>query len=168
MNKESRFKKILEILEKESSPISGSKISKLLGVTRQIVVQDIAVLKSRGFYIISTARGYVFNAKKPSFTRLFAVKHSKADIYKELSLIVKNGGEIIDVIVEHPVYGELKGNLNIRTIEDIKVFISAMETANAEPLMALSKGIHLHTVGAPSEEVLNRIEEVLRKEGLLI
>ena len=168
MEKESRLKKILEILEKESSPVSGSKIAKLLGVTRQVVVQDVAVLKSRSFNIISTARGYIFNAKRPSFTRLFAVKHSKAEIYKELSLIVENGGEIIDIIIEHPVYGELKGNLNIRTAEDIKIFVSAMETANAEPLLTISKGVHLHTVGATSEEALNKIEEMLRKEGMLI
>jgi len=168
VEKETRLKEIISILSKETLPVSGSKIASHIGVTRQVVVQDIAVLKSRGFDIVSTARGYILNPKKPSFSKLFTVKHTKEDIYRELSLIVENGGQVIDVIIEHPIYGEIRGNLNIKTSEDIKVFMSAMQTSNAEPLLTLSNGIHLHTVGANSEEVLKKIEEALKREGFLL
>ncbi len=168
MDKESRFKKIIEILEKENAPVSGSKIANMLNITRQVVVQDVAVLKSRGYQIISTARGYILNKKEPPFKRVFAVKHSKEDIFKELSIIVNNGGEVIDVIVEHPLYSEIRGMLNIRTIEDAKTFLSKMETSKAVPLMSLSNGIHLHTVGALTNEQLDRIEKLLKEEGFLL
>ena len=168
MDREKRLKEIISILSKGSVPVSGNKIAAILGVTRQVVVQDIVVLKSLEFKIISTARGYLLNAKIPCFTRLFAVRHTKDEIEKELTLIVENGGEVLDVIIEHPVYGEIKGNLDIKTLEDIKVFMSAMKTSNAEPLLLLSNGIHLHTIGSESEEVLAKIDEELKKAGFLI
>ncbi|MGC8758005.1 MAG: transcription repressor NadR [Caldisericaceae bacterium] len=167
MEKEDRLNKIISILE-ETSPVSGGNLANKLGVTRQVIVQDVAVLRSRGYDIISTARGYILNAKKPKCTRLIAVRHDREGIAKELSLIVENGGEVLDVIVEHPIYGELRGILNIKTIDDVKVFVSIMESSNAEPLLSLSHGVHLHTIGASSEDILNKIEEALIKAGFVI
>ncbi|MFU2158327.1 MULTISPECIES: transcription repressor NadR [Caldisericum] len=165
--KEGRIKEILKLLE-DNVPISGTVLANKLGVTRQIIVQDIAVLKSRGYNIISTARGYILNSKTPKFVRLVAVKHEKSDIRKELEIIVSNGGEVLDVIVEHPVYGEIKGYLNLKTLDDVKAFITAMETSHAEPLLTLSHGIHLHHIGGESEEILDRIEQKLKEEGILL
>lgn len=167
MEREERLKSILAILG-ETSPVSGGNLAIKLGVTRQVVVQDVAVLKSRGEDIISTARGYILNAKKPKFMRLVAVRHTRGQISRELSLIVENGGEVLDVIVEHPIYGGLRGNLNIKTIEDIRIFVSTMESSNAEPLLSLSHGVHLHTIGASSEDALNKIEQALKKEGFVL
>jgi transcriptional regulator of NAD metabolism len=165
--KEARLKEILKLLE-ENVPVSGSMLASKLGVTRQIIVQDIAVLKSRGYDIISTARGYILNRQIPKFVRLIAVKHGKEDIRRELEIIVENGGEVLDVVVEHPVYGEIKGYLNIKTLDDVKAFITAMETSKAEPLLTLSHGIHLHHIGSDSNEKLDIIENKLKEAGFLL
>lgn len=165
--KEERLIEILKLLE-ENTPISGTTLATKLGVTRQVIVQDIAILKSRGYNIISTARGYVLNRQIPSFIRLIAVKHDKEQIRQELEIIVKNGGEVLDVIVEHPVYGEIKGHLNIKSLDDVRAFITAMETSKAEPLLTLSHGIHLHHIGADSEEKLDSIENKLKEMGFIL
>ncbi len=168
MDKEKRLKEIIKILSESKSTISGSMLARTFGVTRQIIVQDIAILKSRNFDIVSTARGYILNEKMPKFRRLIAVKHPKEMIRKELMCIIENGGEVLDVRVEHPLYGEIRGNLGIKTVEDVEVFISAMESSNAVPLLALSNGIHLHTIGASDKKTLDEIEKALKKLGILI
>lgn len=168
MSREERLKKIVSVLSSSQESVSGSKLASLLGVTRQVVVQDIAILKSRGINIISTARGYVLNNIEPKFTILVAVQHTKKMIRDELTCVVKNGGEVLDVIVEHPIYGEIKGNLNIKTLEDVEKFIGALQTSSAIPLLALSNGVHLHTIGANSKETLQKIVKSLEKMGILI
>lgn len=165
--KEERLENLLKLLE-SNRPVSGNFLAEKLGVTRQIIVQDIAILRSRGFDIISTARGYILNKQQPRFVRLIAVKHTKEDIRKELEIIVENGGEILDVIVEHPLYGEIRGIINVKTKDEIKMFLSQMETSNAEPLLTLSHGIHLHHIGSESLENLNKIEEKLKEIGFLL
>ena len=168
MEREKRLRKIIKILSESKNSISGSTLAKALGVTRQVIVQDVAILKSRNLDIVSTARGYILNDKMPKFRRLIAVKHTKEMIRKELMCIVENGGEVLDVRIEHPLYGEIRGNLNIKTADDVEVFISAMESSNAVPLLTLSNGVHLHTIGANSKETLDKIENALKNIGILI
>ncbi len=168
MDKEERLKKIVNFLSSSKESMSGSKLASLLGVTRQVVVQDVAILKSRGINIISTARGYVLNNAEPKFTTLVAVQHTKEMIRDELTCVVKNGGEVIDVIVEHPIYGEIRGSLNVRTLGDVEKFITALQTSSANPLLALSNGVHLHTIGANTKEALQKIIKSLEKMGILI
>jgi len=166
MNDRERKKAILDLLQNKVSVISGAKIAVITGVTRQIIIKDIALLRASGYKINATPKGYTMQKRKGE-RAVFAVKHTKEDIEKELSLIVQNGGRVLDVIVEHPLYGEIKGNLNIETINDIKRFLTKMKTAHAKPLLTLSEGIHLHTVEADSEEKLRKIREALKEKGFL-
>lgn len=166
MDDKERKKVILDILQNKVSVISGAKLAEITGVTRQIIIKDIALLRASGYKIEATPKGYTMQKRKGK-RAVFAVKHTKEDIEKELSLIVQNGGRVLDVIVEHPLYGEIKGNLNIETINDIKRFLARMKTAHAKPLLTLSDGIHLHTVEADSEEKLRKIREALKEKGFL-
>ena len=167
MNDTRRKEFILDLLQNKVSVISGAKLAEMLGVTRQVIIKDIALLRAMGYKIEATPKGYTM-WMGDGVQALFAVKHSAEDIEKELSLIVENGGMVIDVIVEHPLYGELKGNLQIETMEDVSKFLTKMQISHAKPLLVLSEGIHLHTVKADSPEVLDRIRGALRKAGFLL
>ena len=160
--------RILKILEKSGEPVTGQQLAEMLGVARQTVVQHVALLRSRGYEIISTPRGYIMGRSPKGFRRLIAVKHGMKDIREELTIIVQNGGRVVDVIVEHPVYGEIRGNLNISTMDDVERFIASMKSSEAVPLLTLSKGIHLHTIEANDEETLDRIVQALEKKGILL
>ena len=99
-------------------------------------------------------------------TRVFAVKHSPEDIRDELNAIVDCGGKVLDVIIEHPVYGEFKASLMMSSRRDVEIYLAAMEKEGAEPLSKLTEGVHLHTVEADSIEILDNIEKVLEQRGI--
>ncbi|KPU42986.1 putative transcription repressor NiaR [Oxobacter pfennigii] len=165
-----RRNKILELLNSGLGSLSGSYLSKILKVSRQVVVQDIAILRAEGKDIIATPQGYIIPDyfSKKSAKRIIACKHHGQDIGDELNLIIAMGGRILDVIVEHPVYGELKGMLMLSSIMDAEEFTRRMNESVSEPLLVLTKGVHLHTIEADSEEKLNMIEEKLREKGYLL
>ncbi len=167
MNDYKRKEIILDLLKNKVSVISGAKLARMFGVTRQVIIKDIALLRAMGYKIEATPKGYTMQTDV-GVEALFAVKHSAEEIEKELSLIVNNGGTIIDVIVEHPLYGELRGNLKIETLEDVSRFITRMQISHAKPLLVLSEGIHLHTVRADSPDALNRIRDALEQAGFLL
>jgi len=164
-----RRKKILQLLSKNGSVLSGSEIADITGVTRQVIIKDIALLRAAGYDIIATPKGYTIRKESGSGIRaVLPVKHSYEDIEKELTLIVENGGKVLDVIVEHPIYGEIKGNLDIETIDDIKKFVVKMRTSGAKPLLELSDGLHLHTIEAASEFDLENIRKALAENSFLL
>lgn len=166
---EERRTKIIEILKNTKEAISGSDLAKLLGVTRQVIVQDIAILRAKGIRILSTPQGYVLDLEKEnSVKRVFAVKHGYDRTEEELNLIVDNGGKVLDVIIEHPFYGELKGVLMLSSRYDVSKFMEFVKEGKATLLSSLTEGVHLHTVEADSEAVLNRIHKVLKEKGFLI
>lgn len=167
MQREERLKKIVETLSSKKS-MKGSDLAKVMGVTRQVIVRDIAILKSQGFDIVSTARGYMLKTKPPRFTFIVAVDHEENVIREELECIVKNGGEVIDVAIHHPVYGEIKKTLGIRSSDDIERFMAMLTTSKASPLLSLSNGVHTHTIGTDSEENMKKIKACLHELGILI
>ena len=71
-------------------------------------------------------------------------------------------------MVEHPVYGEFKARLMLATRNEVSSYLAAMRKEEAEPLSALTEGVHLHTIEADSIDVLNRIEEALKQKGYLL
>ncbi|MGC8544685.1 transcription repressor NadR [Athalassotoga sp.] len=168
MRKEERRRKILDLLSKSDLEISGDQLAKVLGVTRQIIVQDIGVLRSMNYNIISLARGYKLIKKNDGIKRIIVVKHSKEKIKEELMCVVQNGGRVLDVIVEHPVYGELKGNINVSNEDEVEKFIGMIETSSAMPLLSLSNGVHLHTIEAKDEETIKRIISILDKKKFIL
>ncbi|MGE5580843.1 MAG: transcription repressor NadR [Bacillota bacterium] len=169
MDAASRRTAILEILQKES-PVTGASLSSRLGVTRQVIVQDMAVLRAQGERILATPQGYTMlkDAPSPGFTKLIAVKHSRGDTRDELYTIVDHGGEVVDVTVEHPVYGQLTGLLAISSRSDVDRFMQRMEATKAGLLSSLTNGVHLHLVRCKDPGQLALVEDALARKGYLL
>lgn len=163
-----RRKLIEDMIQNSDIPLKGQNIAKKLGVTRQIIVKDIAILRAEGKNIIATPDGYFMPfIQKSGIKKVIAVSHNQKEIEDELNIIVKFGGIVDDVIVEHPIYGEIKGNLMIRNMYDIQKFISKLNN-NLQPLLILTDGIHLHTIEAEDEKHLDMILNELKNKGFLI
>ena len=166
MKAQERRKTIINILLSEDRPIPGGELSEKCGVSRQIIVQDIAVLKGQGFDILSTHNGYLVQ-KSPFKDRVFKVKHSTDQTEDELSTIVELGGTVVDVFVWHKVYGKMSAPLNIFSELQIKQFIEGIRAGKSTELMNITGGYHYHTVRAEKEDILDRIEEVLSEKGYI-
>jgi len=164
-----RRQKILEILNKNSQPVSAGTIAAEFHVSRQIIVGDIALLRAANVAISATPRGYILqeNTNDGEFIHTIACKHSREDLLQELYTIVDNGGGLIDVIVEHPVYGQISGQLHIFSRYDADAFVEKLAKYDASPLLNLTNGVHLHTISCQSEEAYKRILSELQARGFL-
>lgn len=172
MNGEERRKKIMDILKNSERPLSGSALAKQLSVSRQIIVQDIALLRAVNKNILSTNKGYVIfqdtSVGEVAVRRTIAVMHSDQQILDELYTIVDLGGNILDVVVEHGVYGQITCDLIIHNRQDAISFVKQCENANAKGLGTLTDGKHYHTIEAKSDAMLDVIEAALAKKGYLL
>ncbi|KAF1299137.1 DNA-binding protein [Enterococcus sp. JM4C] len=164
-----RRSEIIRQLSVSEKPISASKFAKQFGVSRQIVVGDIALMRASGEGIVATARGYVLEKAKSAEGLLskIAVQHGPEDTRNELELIIKQGGEIIDVIVEHPIYGELVGGLHLKTLKDVDLFMKSYEEGQGSLLSQLTEGIHLHTIRYQEERQFEAIKQALLDANIL-
>ncbi len=162
-----RRKALIEFLLSEKNPVSGDKLSEKYGVSRQIIVQDISALKTSGYEIISTNRGYIVQGT-PLATRVFKVRHTSAQTEDELSLIVGLGGTVVDVFVWHKVYGKMEAPLNISSELHVKQFIEGVRSGKSTELMTITDGYHYHTIRAESEDVLDNIEKALDERNYLV
>ena len=162
-----RRKALIELLLSEQKAISGRMLAKRLMVSRQVIVQDIALLKADGYDILSTHYGYVMQ-KTPLVERVFKVKHTSEETEAELSLIVSLGGTVSNVFVWHKVYGKIEAKLNIFSPLHVKQFIEGVRTGASVELMHITGGYHYHTVFAESEERLNAISAALDARGFLV
>ena len=161
-----RRKAIVNLLLSSSEAISGSTLSEQFGVSRQIIVQDISVLKASGYEILSTHSGYIIS-KSPLKERVFKIHHTTDRTEEELNLIVDLGGTVADVFVWHKVYGKVSAPLNIFSRLQVKQFIEGVRTGKSSELMNITGGYHYHTVRAESEEVLQKIEDTLTTHGFI-
>lgn len=169
MNSKERRKHIEELLIKRSEPQKGQDLAKELEVTRQVIVKDIAILRAEGKNIIATPEGYIIpKDEKHKIKRVIAVCHKSDEIEDELTCIVKFGGTIEDVVIEHPLYGEMRGMLMIKNLYDVQNFMEKCKKYKAEPLSALTRGIHIHTIEADDEETMERIIKELKDKNYLI
>lgn len=171
MDANERRQEILNILNKSEEPVRGTDLSEKLEVSRQVIVQDIAILRARGENILATPQGYLMPKvqERKKLTKTIVCTHkTNIELEEELGLIVDLGGKIIDVIVEHPLYGEIKSQLQIGSRHDLKLFIDNLKTTKAEPLSSLTGGVHLHTIEVDDEETLERIKEALLQKKYLI
>lgn len=166
MNGAQRRKKIVTMLRQSTKPLSGTALGKETGVSRQVVVQDIALLRTEGYEIMATARGYVLNESKQAM-RIFKTFHTNEQTEEELTTIVDLGGCVLDVMVNHRVYGKVSAALNIRNRRDVQVFMNQLKTGKSTPLLNVTSGYHFHRVTAEREEILDEIEEALREKGML-
>jgi transcriptional regulator of NAD metabolism len=157
-------------LQKAGSPLSGTKLAREFGVSRQIIVGDISILRAEGEKIYATPRGYVMPEGQGADGLLvsFICRHNREEMEQELLAFVDNGGEVLDVIVEHPVYGPLKSDLLLKSRRDIKNFLTKMKKCQAKPLLVVTGGVHIHTIRVPDEESLQAIKQELRNKGILV
>ena len=160
-----RRKKILEMLGQSSTPLSGGALGRAVGVSRQVVVQDIALLRTEGHPVLATARGYVLEVPHQT-ERLFKMCHTTEQTREELNTIVDLGGEVLDVMVNHRIYGKVSAPLNIRSRRDVEAFVENIRTGRSTPLLNVTSGYHFHHVAADQEEILDEIEAALREKGI--
>src|SRR5687768_857554 len=166
---EARRSRILEIVRGAREPVTGTDLASQLGVSRQIVVQDMAILRAAGEAIVATPRGYLPTPgpkESARFREVLAVQHGREQIEAELNALVDLGVRVVDVVVEHPVYGELRGLLMIESRADVKDFLRRLE--GAEPLSALTRGVHLHTVESSRPGAIEEAKGVLSSLGILL
>lgn len=168
MNALSRRNAIAQILQDSNVPISAAKLAGQFGVSRQVIVGDIALLRAQGGLIAATPRGYVIARDSSYLIRTVACCHKSHEMEAELNAIVDHGCIVRDVIVEHPVYGQLAGQLALKSRYDVQQFILRVTEADAAPLSALTDGLHLHTLLCPDEESFLRVREALSKGGFLL
>ena len=156
---------IYQVLSADT-PISATALAGRFGVTRQVVVGDIALLRAEGRSVIATPRGYIIPVPD-GFLRTIACVHNAAQTRDELNAMVDCGCTVIDVVVEHPVYGQLTAPLAISSRYDVEQFIEKMASASSSPLSALTEGIHLHTLSCPDAQVFDHLCDKLREMGML-
>lgn len=169
MDARTRRASIMGILLRES-PITGSSLASRLGVTRQVIVQDMAVLRAQGERVLATPRGYTLlkDAGPPGMIKLMAVRHDREHTRDELYTIVDLGLEVLDVTVEHPVYGQLTGLLSLSSRAEVEQFMRTVEETRAGLLSSLTNGVHVHSVRGRDKSQFDAVEEALRKKGYLL
>lgn len=169
---EARRNQILKWLEEASSPLTGSELAKRTKVSRQVIVQDVSLLKAKGQPILATAQGYILVADRaPSMVQRKIACYHLSDIettQKELQIVVDYGAVVVDVSVDHPIYGDLTASLLIKNRYDISQFIKKISSTNAALLSELTGGTHMHTIEAASEQILDNVCDALEKEGFLL
>jgi hypothetical protein len=158
---------IIRQIQKSSKPVSGSELAKSYNVSRQVIVQDIALIRAKGYDIISTNRGYILNIPR-SVSRVFKVQHTDEELTDELYAIVDLGGCVENVMVNHKVYGHIEANLNISSRRKVYEFMNDIKSGKSSPLKNITSNYHYHTVSADSDETLDLIENELRQMGFLI
>ena len=167
MKADLRRKEIVSYMLSENNAVSGTKLAELFGVSRQIIVQDISILKASGYEILSTNKGYIMH-KTPLCERVFKLFHTKEQTKSELSTIVELGGTVVDVYVWHKVYGRVVAKLYISTKHHVEQFIEGVTTGKSSELMDITGGYHYHTVSAESEDILDKIEQALKNLNLIV
>ena len=168
MRAEERRRAILKYLRQSSRPVSAGFLAERFSVSRQAVVGDVALLRASGADISATPRGYIILKADQGLIRRVACRHDAAGMEAELCAVVDQGCAVLDVIVEHPVYGQLTGPLQLSSRYDVGQFLLRCGAEEARPLSDLTGGIHLHTLSCPDEAAFRRVQAALRELGVLL
>ncbi|MBP3654493.1 MAG: transcription repressor NadR [Oscillospiraceae bacterium] len=169
MNAETRRKKIVEHLSQSTVPVSATVLAGLFSVSRQVIVGDIALLRASGAEITATPRGYVITAAEHSgLIKTVACLHTEAQTEEELCIFVDNGCVVEDVVVEHHIYGQITGQLNLASRYDVSQFMDKLKEKSGASLSSLTDGIHLHTLRCPDKAAFDRACQALEKAGILL
>ena len=171
MTGEERRNRILSTLMEQAAPLSGTALANEFHVSRQVIVQDIALMRAENHDILSTNRGYLYRRLEHQSSmpkRVFFVRHTDAQVLEEFMTIIELGGKILDVVVEHEIYGQIRVDLLIESDRDAREFHEKMKNSNDNPLMILTGDCHYHTVAAPSEKLLDLIAQALDDKGYLL
>lgn len=170
MDGEARRKAILKQLRSAQKPVSATALAGEFHVSRQIIVGDIALLRAKNTEIIATNRGYVLSKAPESQNMISVIKciHQNADLYDELCSIVDAGGRVLDIYIEHNIYGRITVPLNIRNRADAQQFMEKMMENRQKPLEYLTDGVHYHTIETDNEIGVLRIQKSLNDKGYLL
>ena len=167
MDGKQRREEVLDAIRRSEGPISASTLAERFEVSRQIIVGDVALLRAAGEAVTATPRGYVLSSPG-GLVRKVACLHSGEDMGRELNAIVDQGCTVLDVVVEHPLYGQLSGALRLSSRYDVARFLERCAASDARPLSALTEGIHNHTLSCPDEAAFQRVRDALRNLGFLL
>jgi transcriptional regulator of NAD metabolism len=166
---EARRQNILAILRRTGGPVAGAELAQSLRVSRQVVVQDVALLRARGHRILATPHGYLALEGGARVSTSIAARHTGlVELEDEMATVVALGGTVVDITVEHPLYGEIRGMLMVRSHDDVRAFVARLRESGAAPLSSLTRGVHLHTLEAESDAALAQIVRALREKGYLV
>ncbi|MER2064279.1 MAG: transcription repressor NadR [Alkalibacterium sp.] len=168
MDAEQRREEMLRLLTNASGPVVARALAEKFDVSRQVIVGDIALLRASGEDIYSTPKGYVMRqTEAEGVTTQLVCLHSREETREELYTIVDTGCEVLDVIVEHPLYGVIRGDLNISSRLEVDDFMAELDETETSLLSALTHGIHTHTVRGKDLATLNKLRETMKEKGFL-
>src|SRR5271154_5425064 len=166
---EKRRRQIVAWMRTHGAPVRGGELARRFHVSRQCLVQDVAILRAGGEEIVATPRGYRLPVEAPHGHRaILACKHGPERTREELQILVDHGVKVLDVMVEHPVFGELRGSLMIESRADVDEFLEQLRKSKASLLSSITNGVHLHTVEAARPEAISRAKAALRARGFLL
>lgn len=167
MTGEDRRNEIVERIRNSETPVSGRALAAAFDVSRQVIVQDIALIRAAGHNILSTNRGYIINEPN-AVRRVFKVRHTDDQLEEELNAIVDLGGRVRDVMVNHRVYGRLTADLDISSRRKAAEFLADIRNGKSSPLKNITSDYHYHTIEADSEQTLDMIASMLKEKGFLV
>lgn len=170
MTGEKRRTQMLQMLRTSQVPLTGTALAKACGVSRQVIVQDIALMRAENHAILSTNKGYLYRCPATENTqpkRVFFVRHTTDQVLDEFMTVIDLGGRILDVAVEHELYGPIRADLLIENAQDARDFVEKLAACRDNPLKVLTDDCHFHTIAAPSEKLLDLIEQEFRAKGYL-
>ena len=167
MDSGGRRKALAERLRGAQGPLSAAALARELRVSRQVIVGDVALLRAGGLDVIATPRGYVLPRPPAGVACTLVCRHRPDQMEEELNTIVDQGCTVLDVIVEHPIYGQITGPLQLSNRYEVSQFLARCQAQDAAPLSQLTEGIHLHTVLCPDEDAARRARDALARAGIL-
>lgn len=167
MDSEARRRALSEYLNRAEGPVSAAALAREFAVSRQIIVGDVALLRAGGLDITATPRGYVLPRPPAGVTCTLACRHRADQMEAELNAMVDQGCTVLDVIVEHPIYGQLTGPLRLSSRYEVAQFVARCREEAAAPLSQLTEGIHLHTLLCPDREAAGRVRAALERLDFL-
>ncbi|MFC5558143.1 transcription repressor NadR [Ureibacillus thermophilus] len=168
---EERRNELLNVLKNSRTPITGTQLAKYANVSRQVIVNDMNLLKARNLPIISTSQGYLYLHQEVAdslIEKKIVCIHTADEAEDEMFTIVDCGVTIKNVIVEHPVYGEITASMMLSSRMDVEHFLKKVRETNATYLSALTNGTHLHVISSPTIEQIEEAERRLREKGYLV
>lgn len=161
-----RREQILKILRESNKPVAGTELARQMDVSRQVIVQDMALIRANGIEVVSTNRGYIIVEEKAA-QRVFKVIHTDEEVEEELNLFVDHGAKVEDVFVYHKVYGVIKATMNIKSRRDVRKYMEEISSGKSTNLKNLTSNYHYHTIVAEDEQILDQIQEELSRRGFL-
>ncbi len=168
-----RREELLKLLLMDIKPMSANTIADHFGVSRQIIVGDVALLRASGHNILATQNGYILNKPQgdaqatDNDTYILACHHDKGQLEAELFAIVDHGGVLLNVSVDHPIFGGITQPMEIGSRFEANTLLNKIAVTGASLLCALTGGAHLHTIRCQSPDAYRRILESLKKQGIL-